>query len=252
MGAILTTLVLPWLRSYFDDSPGLRAEFVTFFRDRAPYIIGGLVLFVLCVFDLRRRVLNAVWQPRMGGFVMALCVGFGTIFVMQWEERSSVQTLSATRNFYGTLKVFDYFPDDAEDHYHLLLHGATTHGLQFVKPEKSVLPTTYYADSSGVGRAMSSLPDGPRRIGLVGLGTGSLAVYGRQGDYLRIYEINPAVKELARTQFKYLDYCQAKVDVIMGDARLMMEREMAEKSSQQFDLLALATRSAAMRFRFIC
>jgi hypothetical protein len=239
VGAMLTTLALPWLRSYFDDTPGIKAEYVAFFRDRAYQIFGGLVLFVACVFDLRKRVLNPEWQPRMGGFVMALCVAFGAIFVMQWNDRSSVRTLSATRNFYGTLKVFDYYPDDAEDNYHLLLHGATTHGLQFVKPEKSVMATTYYAESSGVGRAITSLPEGPRRLGLVGLGTGSLAVYGRAGDYLRIYEINPAVEELARSQFKYLSYCQAKNDVIMGDARLMMEREVEGKNTQQFDLLAL-------------
>jgi hypothetical protein len=239
VGAILATLVLPWLRSYFDDSPGFRSEFVTFFRDRAWFIIGGLVLFVLCVFDVRRRILDPVWRPRMGGFVMALCVGVGSIFVMQWDERSATQVLSATRNFYGTLKVFDYYPDDPEDHYHLLLHGATTHGIQFVKPEKSVMPTTYYADTSGVGRAINSLSEEPRRIGLVGLGTGSLAVYGRKEDYLRIYEINPAVEELARSQFKYLDYCQAKVDVVMGDARLMMERELDDGQAQKFDLLAL-------------
>src|SRR5262249_20115795 len=136
-------------------------------------------------------------------------------------------------------KVFDYYPDDDEDHYHLLLHGATTHGLEFVKPERAVIPTTYYADGSGVGRAINSLPDGPRRIGLVGLGTGTLAAYGRSGDYLRIYEINPAVQRLARSQFKYVEYCQAKVDIVMGDARLSMEREVEEAKPQQFDLLAL-------------
>lgn len=239
VGVLLTTVALPVLRSFFDDSPGLAAEFVAFFRDRSAYIVGALALFVACVFDVRRRALSPVWQPRMAGFVMALCVAVGAIFVVQWNDRSSVRTLSATRNFYGTLKVFDYYPDDNEDHYHLLLHGATTHGIQFVKPEKSVMPTTYYADSSGVGRAINSLPDGPRRLGLVGLGTGTLAAYGRSGDYLRIYEINPAVEKLARSQFKYLEYCQAKVDVAMGDARLVMEQELADKKPQQFDLLAL-------------
>ncbi|WP_414662144.1 spermidine synthase [Horticoccus sp. 23ND18S-11] len=239
VGALASTVALPWLRSFFDDTPGLQAEFVTFFRDRAWYIIGGLVLFVGCLFDLRRRVLLPTFQPRMGGFVMAVCVAFGAVFVLQWNDRSSVRTLSATRNFYGTLKVFDHYPDDPEDHYHLLLHGATTHGIQFVKPEKAMLPTTYYADSSGVGRGISSLPETPRRLGLVGLGTGSLATYARPGDYLRIYEINPAVQELARSQFKYLEYCQAKTDVIMGDARLMMEQELAANQGQQFDFLAL-------------
>jgi len=239
VGALLTTLVIPSIGSLFDDSPGLKEELVLFFRDRAWYIVGGLVLFVACVFDLKKRAVNADWVPRMGGFVMAVCVGFGAIFVMQWNERSSTVVLSATRNFYGTLKVFDYYPDDVEDNYHLLLHGATTHGIQFVKPEKAMMATSYYAESSGVGRAIVSLPETPRRIGLVGLGTGSLAVYGRSGDYLRIYEINPAVEELARSQFKYLSYAQAKTDIVMGDARLMMERELAENQPQAFDLLAL-------------
>jgi spermidine synthase len=158
---------------------------------------------------------------------------------VQWEPKSTTKTLVASRNFYGTLKVYDYYPDDEEDHYHLLLHGATTHGLQFVDPKKAVMPTTYYGDLSGVGIAINNLPEGPRRLGLVGLGTGSLAVYGRQGDNLRIYEINPAVKTLATSQFKYLEYCLGKVDVVMGDARLTMEREVAEGNGQKFDLLAL-------------
>lgn len=239
LGGIALTLVLPWLRSLLDDTPGLKEEYIVFFRDRAWYIIGGLVLFAASVFDLRKRVLLPEWQPRMGGFVMAACVAFGAVFVMQWNGRDGARLLSATRNFYGTLKVFDHYPDDPEDHYRLLLHGATTHGIQFVKPEKAILSTTYYADSSGVGRGINSLPEGPRRLGLVGLGTGSLATYARKGDYLRIYEINPAVEELAKSQFKYLDYCQAKTEVIMGDARLMMERELKDNQSQQFDFLAL-------------
>ncbi|MSU49616.1 MAG: hypothetical protein EXS37_11100 [Opitutus sp.] len=238
-GALLVTVALPWLRSYLDDSSGFRGELLALFTDRAPYVITGVLLLIVCTFDLKRRTISAEFKPRMGGFVMALCVAVGAVFVVQWNVSSSVKVLSASRNFYGTLKVFDYYPTDEEDHYHLLLHGATTHGLQFVKPEKSVLATTYYSDTSGVGLAMNHLAETPRRIGLVGLGTGSLAVYARKGDYLRIYEINPAVEALARTQFKYLEYSQAKIDVVMGDARLMMEREVIGTQSQKFDLLAL-------------
>ena len=238
-GMLLLALALPGLRSLLDDSEGFKAELLWLFRDRAIYVTAGVLVLFACLFDLRRRRILAEFTPRMGGFVMALCVAVGAVFVVQWNSRESIRVLSASRNFYGTLKVFDYYPNDEEDHYHLLLHGATTHGIQFVKPEKSVLATTYYADSSGVGIGINHLTDGPRRLGLVGLGTGSLAVYGRKGDYLRIYEINPAVEKLARSQFKYLEYCQAKVDVVMGDARLMMEREVASQQEQKFDLLAL-------------
>ena len=97
----------------------------------------------------------------------------------------------------------------------------------------------YDAESSGVGIALTLLPPGPRRLGLVGLGTGTLAAYARKGDSLRIYEINPAVEQLARAHFKYLDYCLGTVEVAMGDARLVMEREIAGGQPPVFDLLAL-------------
>ncbi len=239
LGTLAIAAGLPALKSMFDDSPGLGAEYAAFFKDYWRYIVPTVVVLALTTLDLRRFRPSAVWTPRMGSLVMALCVGLGAFFVVTWDDKSSNRLLNATRNFYGTLKVFDYYPGDAEDNYHLLLHGATTHGLQFTKPEKSLLATTYYAESSGVGLAIQALPEGPRRLGLVGLGTGSLSTYGRKGDYLRIYEINPAVATLARSQFKYLDYCQADVELAMGDARLVMEREIAANKPQRFDLLAL-------------
>jgi hypothetical protein len=239
VGALALALTIPSFRSSFDGSSGIGTELLEFFRERALYLIAGLVVLVACLFDVRRRTLLAEWQPRMAAFVMVLSVGVGALFVVQWRDRGSVRILSESRNFYGTLKVFDYYPGDEEDNYHLLLHGATTHGLQFVAPARSLLATTYYAEVSGVGLAINHLPEGPRRLGLVGLGTGTLAVYGRPGDVLRIYEINPAVEHLARTEFTFLESCQAKLEVVMGDARLTMERELAEKRAQPYDLLAL-------------
>ena len=238
-GGWLALLAVSWVRSYFDGSEGIKTEFVNLVKERPIYLGIGVAILIACVVDFRARRLLAEFRPRMVGFVMAVCVGVGVIFIVQWRTKETTRVLSASRNFYGTLKVYDYYPNDEDDHYHLLLHGATTHGLEFTKPEKSVMPTTYYGDASGVGLAINHLPEGSRRLGLVGLGTGTLAAYGRKGDYLRIYEINPAVRQLATTQFKYLEYCQAKVDVVMGDARLTMEREIADKNPQRFDLLAL-------------
>lgn len=238
-GALLTTFAVPWLRSYFDDSTGFSAELLDLYRNRRIYVGAGIALFLVCVFDFRRRRVLSQWQPSMGAWVMGISVAIGAIVVVQWEPKSTTRTIVASRNFYGTLKVFDYYPHDDEDHYHLLLHGATTHGLQFVDPKKAVMATTYYGETSGVGLAIQHLPERPRRLGLVGLGTGSLAVYGRPGDYLRIYEINPEVEKLATTQFRYLKYCLGTAEVIMGDARLIMEREIAAGNTQRFDLLAL-------------
>jgi hypothetical protein len=139
------------------------------------------------------------------------------------------------RNFYGVLAVNEYRRDEPEARYVLLQHGRITHGLQFTHPERARWPTTYYGEQSGVGLALNALPSGPRRIGLVGLGTGTLSVYGRKGDYFRIYELNPRVAELASAHFTYLRNCPSKVEVAFGDARLSMEVE----PPQQFDLLAL-------------
>lgn len=240
-GAILLTVSLPWLRSYLDDSSGFVSEVKAIFTENQNrlYVAIGLVLTIACLFDFRRLRISEKWQPRMAAFIMILCIALGMVFLRQARSKGGVEVLSATRNFYGTLKVYNYYPTDEQDNYHLLLHGATTHGIQFVNPQKAMMPTTYYGDASGVGLAMNNLPESPRRIGLVGLGTGSLVAYLRADDYMRIYEINPAVETLAREQFKYLAYTQAKVDVVMGDARLVMEQEVAAKNTQKFDLLAL-------------
>ena len=238
VGALSLPFAIAALRAGFDGGEGFGKELAGLARERWPYLAGGLLLLPLMLLDFRRWRPLDPWAPRMGGFLMALCVGLGAGFAFSWNDRST-NTLSASRNFYGTLKVLDYNPGDAEDNYHLLLHGATTHGLQFTKPEKSVLPTTYYSESSGVGIALNLLPPGPRRLGLVGLGTGTLAAYARKGDSLRIYEINPAVEQLARAHFKYLDYCLGTVEIAMGDARLVMEREIAGGQPPVFDLLAL-------------
>jgi hypothetical protein len=241
-GAALATVAIPVLRSWFDDADKIPKELLTFYRENLLWISLGLVLFILCISDVRRRAWLNEFQPRMGGFIMAVSVGLLAIFGAQAMKRAATPVLSATRNFYGTLKVYDYSADDPERHYHLLLHGATTHGLQFVSEEREMWPTTYYGESSGVGLAIAQLPESGRRLGLVGLGTGTLASYGRAGDYLRIYEINPAVAKLSAANgsvFTFVRKCPGKVDVVMGDARLSMEHEVANGGSQQFDLLAL-------------
>ena len=143
--------------------------------------------------------------------------------------------VSQSRNFYGTLRVCEYRKDEPDSHYFLLEHGRITHGLQFVDPQFARLPTTYYGGSNGVARSVAALPEGPRRIGLVGLGVGTTAAYLRPGDSLRVYEINSEVVRLAGTRFRYLSNCPAKLDIVLGDARLSLEHE----PPQNFDLLTL-------------
>lgn len=143
--------------------------------------------------------------------------------------------VASTRNFYGVLTVLEYRKDEPLGHNFLLLHGRITHGFQFVDPVQATWPVSYYGEGSGVNLAWNALPPGPRRLGVVGLGTGTLAAFARPGDYVRFYEINPEVKRLATSRFTYVSNCADRVEIALGDARLAMEKE----PPQQFDLLAL-------------
>ncbi len=166
-----------------------------------------------------------------------LAVGWLALLHFVWKDGARLQTdvIYRWRDFYGVLTVFEHERNDPGSQNRVLLHGRITHGMQFLDPARVGWATTYYGEKSGVGLALEALPEGPRRIGLVGLGTGTLAAYGRAGDYLRIYELNPQVEHLARSLFEYLGNCPARVEIAPGDARLSLERE----PSQQFDLLAL-------------
>ena len=141
------------------------------------------------------------------------------------------------RNFYGALKVMDSGSPAELDSIRCLLHGTINHGEQFLNPARHGLPTTYYAEESGVGIAIrdKQLADGRMRVGVIGLGTGTTAAYGRAGDYYRFYEINPLVRGIAETDFTFLKGCPCELDVAIGDARLSLEREAPEN----FDVLAV-------------
>jgi hypothetical protein len=146
-------------------------------------------------------------------------------------------TLVATRNFHGVLRVRE-FGTDSETHRRLsLVHGTILHGTQYLAPALRREPATYYVRTSGVGRAIESLHPTltPLRVGIVGLGTGTIAVYGSRGDVYRFYEINPAVVDIARRDFTYLSDSEATIEIALGDARLSLERE----PPQRFDVLAI-------------
>ena len=156
--------------------------------------------------------------------------------------------VALSRNFYGVLGVFSSHPDDPERAAYMLKHGRVVHGVQFLASDKRRLLTSYFGPASGIGLAILRNPrrsghEGARalRIGVVGLGTGTIAAYGEPGDYLRFYEINPEVIRVAvgGIYFTYLKDCRARVEVVPGDARLSMERELARGEPQKFNVLAI-------------
>jgi hypothetical protein len=176
------------------------------------------------------------WPVRVS-ILLAVAVLAG--YFIRQERKLSKNLVLQARNFYGPLEVRDDLPteDYAE---RTLLHGTINHGSQLRDPVLRYVTTSYYAKRSGVGRAMSALQvRGPIRAGLIGLGSGVLSNYGRKGDYFRIYEINPLIERIAQTLFTFYPHSPADKAILMGDARLTLERQLATDGPQNYDILAV-------------
>jgi len=203
LGALLVGLVAPAVLTTFIELPIA--------------IVGSIVLALYLLYGIRAKArLIRLAAIAIVAFIVAsrFQAGTGTIF--------------RERNFYGALQVTD------DDTVRTLYNGKTRHGIEFLAANKLTLPTAYYGPHSGAGQILASRT-APGRIGFVGLGVGTLASYGRPGDTFRFYEINPAVIDVASHDFHFLEKSQAKIELIQGDGRLLLEREPAAS----FDYLVL-------------
>jgi len=196
---------------------------------------------VLFLAALLRDRHSFLWKsPVLIGAGLAVLVVSGGGVLLRLATGSDTRTVFAVRNFYGLLRV----QEDSAGTYVKLLHGRITHGFQYTDSALALLPTSYYSRESGVGLAIDNHPNRARglRIGVVGMGTATLAAYVREIDTIRFYEINPAIPRLSAGPapwFRYLSRCPGRVEVAMGDARLTLERELAERGPKMFDVLAL-------------
>ncbi|MBZ5579351.1 MAG: hypothetical protein LAP40_22545, partial [Acidobacteriia bacterium] len=168
------------------------------------------------------------WRQPAPLVAAALTIALATYLGLQ--VRDEVQGARVlVRNFYGGLRVRDSGPATRLDTVRSLTHGTINHGEEYLNPARRDLPTTYYGPNTGVGVAIRDKQTrGPIRVGVIGLGTGTISAYGRTGDYYRFYEINPLVPRLARTEFHFIPDSKAQVEITMGDARLSLEREQPE------------------------
>ena len=171
------------------------------------------------------------WAPIAAAAAVAGCVYYSHSYSNFLKE----DTILARRNFYGALRVKQTLPDNDPNAQRRLVHGVIMHGEQYIKPEYRAIITSYYGSSSGLGMALERFHPRDQRVGMIGLGAGTVAAYGEKGDYLKIYEINPHVIDIATHYFYYLTESGAKVETALGDARLTLERE----PPQQFDVLAV-------------
>jgi len=200
----------------------------------------GLVLCaVLLLFALSLDPETVEWfrgwriAAPLAGAIATVIMG---VYMGQNIRLQAMNSLVLERNFYGALRVRDNGPDDGLNTVRTLTNGTINHGEEYVNVAKRRMATTYYGPNTGVGMAIrEKQKKGAIRVGVVGLGTGTLAAYGRLGDYFRYYEINPLVPPITQGQFWFVPYCPAKLDIAMGDARLSLEREAPEN----FDILVV-------------
>lgn len=167
------------------------------------------------------------------------------------KEEGDKSLIDVSRNFYGVVRIYE---DDIgeSDHTVKMYHGKINHGFQFVSEQMKYKKTAYYSPRSGVGISISKHPrrleyyanENPNkksdfRIGVIGLGAGTLAVYGQPGDYIRFYEINSDVLQMAQDHFSYLSHGSWEKDVVIGDARIQLEREAEAGEFGDFDIFAV-------------
>ena len=206
------------------------------------FVVLPLALLMVALFRdpasrLRRGAHPIVWA------VLCIILGVAVFAVAKSPIPDSDGELARARNFYGIITVSDDGTGEAV-RLRRLQHGRILHGAQFLDPVRRGLATTYYGPSSGVDVAIREHPHRqagrPLRIGVVGLGAGTVAAWGAPGDRVRFYEINPLAERFARKYFYFLADSRAAVDVVIGDARLSIERELRDGSGvHAYDVLVI-------------
>lgn len=183
------------------------------------------------------------WPSRWERWLMSEVAVVALLATVWWDVafvrflRSDVIVMQ--RNFYGTLRVREVGKYDQQ--VRRLLHGVILHGEQPTRGADRLEPGTYYGRSSGVGLAIAGAQRRATtiRLGVIGLGIGTLSAYGRTGDVVRFYELDPDVVAIARSEFTYLGSTPATVQIALGDARLSLQQELARGQAPRFDVLAV-------------
>jgi SAM-dependent methyltransferase len=169
--------------------------------------------------------------------MLVAVVGFTFAAATYRMHNFTEDTVYIERNYYGVLRVKENQnrSDDPDSKYRSLVHGAILHGEQWLSEKYRRSATTYYKATSGIGLTLAAFEGKPIKVGIIGLGAGSIAVYADADDTYRFYDINPAVVRIANTWFTYLKDSPGTMQVVLGDARLSLERE----APQNFDVLAV-------------
>jgi hypothetical protein len=181
--------------------------------------------------------LAATWQDGWGVRMIWMAGAAASIVVLSTQVKQyDDDAVALMRNFYGTLRVRESHLPPQSDTDRQLLNGTIEHGAEWFAPQFLGQPLTYYAPDSGLGLAMRlCCGTSTKRVGVIGLGTGTVAAYGNPGDAVLFYEINPLVERLSRHWFTFLHDSPAHVEVILGDARL----SLAAEKPQHFNVIVV-------------
>jgi hypothetical protein len=222
LGGVFVALIAPRIFTEFSEYPvGLAAACLLGFTGWLR--TGALAMWTRSNFAIRLPL-------------MALLLG-GITSVMAGVTMSNLPSAASARNFYCILRVME--KSDRNGPLRELRHGTIRHGFQYQNAPQRSWPTTYYGPHSGIATVLTALDRPNRKVAIVGLGAGTIAAWGHVGDTFRFYEINPDVETMARRWFTFLKDSGAKIEIVPGDARVQLERELAAGNSQDFDLIAV-------------
>jgi len=228
LGGLSVAVVAPAFLSDFYEFPG--------------FVVLAFILMILSMQRDDTSILlgrSGIWVGRM----LWLVAGLAGLGLSLPSTRAFARTVEVERNFYGVLRVQDA-PRGLLSDMRVMRHGRIFHGAERLAGDERARATAYFTEGSGVQRAIAAHPrrlaGETMRIGVIGLGVGTLSVWGQAGDHIRFYEINPAVGRMAREHFSFLGESPATVDVVLGDGRIALEADLqAAGGAPLYDLLVL-------------
>jgi hypothetical protein len=205
-------------------------------------IISVFVLLALSTYSQKGTIRKTQTWLVVSNITLSISFMVGLIYLNALFVKTNV---TSDRNFYGILSVKDVAVNNKVQR--RLIDGTTSHGTQSLEKGEERLPLSYYRKNTGVALVLEQLrkqrlKEGVHQsinAGFVGLGAGTLAAYGNKNDEYVFYELNPAVITAAKTYFSYLDDSSANIDLVLGDGRVSLQRQLDNAGSKQFDTLVI-------------
>jgi hypothetical protein len=205
-------------------------------------IIGVFVLLALSIYSQQRTRLKKQTWLVTSNLILAISFMGGLFYLNSLFIKTNV---ASERNFYGILSVKDVEINNKIQR--RLIDGTTSHGTQSLESGEEAIPLSYYRKNTGVALVLEQLTkqrldEGRHQkinAGFVGLGAGTLAAYGNEGDHYVFYELNPAVIFAAQNYFSYLKDSAANIELVLGDGRVSLQKQLDDLGSQQFDALVI-------------